>query len=412
MEITKSGMLDNTTIIRFTHATTSGAGTESHIECLNKVLLQRNNMTIYYLYMPESREQIQTHFIGKGRLIRIPMEFRSPALPRGHWKLLSRILLKCQSFLPGSAEYIPQFRDVLNLDSIINMLFSENKIDLLVNHFAGSKGSLQIMKETASRNIPVLVINHFHNKWFNRPPIRRQLRYARMAAGLSNVSMPRYLRARFINLSNGIDTDFFNPELVNGSFEPITKPLLLLPARVVRNKGHLDLLKILHHLKNHGLSCSLVFAGRYDSSEFKTQLDNYIHQHHLENDVLFTGIISPESLRLWYAKSTLMILPTYHDEGLPRVILESQAMGLPPVCYDSGGVSESILQGQTGYYLKKGDLTGMRKCIAELLKDDRKRLRMSTNGRKFILNSFSLYSLASRHELTYFRLIHSTAENP
>jgi hypothetical protein len=66
MEINKSGMLDNTTIIRFTHASSSNAGTEFHIDCLNKILLQRNNMTIYYLYMPEDTAEIQSFFIGKG----------------------------------------------------------------------------------------------------------------------------------------------------------------------------------------------------------------------------------------------------------------------------------------------------------------------------------------------------------
>ncbi len=408
MEITKSGMLDNTTIIRYTHASNNSAGTEYHIEYLNKILLQRNNMTIYYLYMPENTGEIQTQFIGKGKLVRIPMKYRSPAHPP-HWNFFLKVFLKLQPYVPGF-EYIPQFREVVHLNSITGKLFSESKIDLLVNHFIGSRGSLEIMKKMNARNIPILVVNHFHNNWFCRAAIRSQLRYAGIAAGLSNVGMPRYLRTRFVNLSNGIDTDFFNPGLVDGSVNPGTKPLLLLPARVVKNKGHLDLLKILSRLKKNGLHCSLVFAGRFDSYEYKTRLDNFIQKHQMENDVMFTGALPPESLRLLYARSTLMVLPTYHDEGLPRVILESQAMGLPPVCYASGGVSESILQGQTGYYLTKGDIGGMQKRIAELIKDDKKRSFMSKIGRKFILNSFSLYSLACRHELTYFRLIHSTKE--
>jgi len=408
MEINKSGMLDNTTIIRFTHASSSNAGTEFHIDCLNKILLQRNNMTIYYLYMPEDTAEIQSFFIGKGKLIHIPMKHSPPPLSSNR-SSLSRFFLRCRSYLPG-VEYSPQFKDVIHLNSITEKILSESKIDLLVNHFAGSRGSLEIMKEMAARNVPILVINHFHNKWFCRTAIRRQLRYAGMVAGMSNVCMPRYLRARFVNLSNGIDTDFFNPELTARSIEPVKKPLLILPARIVKSKGHMDLLKILYRLKKHGLNCSLVFAGRHESSELKSQLDGFIQRHHLENDVLFTGTLSPESLRLWYAKSTLMVLPTYHDEGLPRVVLESQAMGLPPVCYDSGGIPESILQGQTGYYLKKGDLAGMQKCITQLLTDDKKRLFMGKNGRKFILNSFSLHSLACRHELTYFRLIHSSKE--
>lgn len=410
MELTKTGVLDNTTIVRFSHATSNGAGTESHIECLNKILLQRNNMTVFYLYMPENTEEIRTELIGNGKLIRIPLKYRV-FQPSPHVRFLLKAFQKCHSIIPGFSDYIPQHRDAIGINDVSRKLFSENKVDLLINHFAGSKGSLEIMRESTARKIPILVINHFHNKWFNRGPIRKQLRYASLVAGLSNVKMPRYLRSRFVNLSNGIDTDFFNPDLVSESGNQSTKRLLLLPARVVKNKGHMDLLITLLYLKKHGLDCSVVFAGSYDSPDFKSQLDNFINEHRIGNDVLFTGMISKESLRQWYAKSTLMILPTYHDEGLPRVILESQAMGLPPVSYDSGGVSESILQGQTGYYLKKGNRYGMQKSISELLTDDTKRLSMAKNGRKFILNSFSLHSLARRHELTYLKLIHPTIEN-
>ena len=303
MEIYKSGMLDNTTIVRFTHASSSGAGTESHIECLNKILLQRNKMTIYYLYMPENNAEIQTQFIGKGKLIRVPMKYTLSPLSLNR-NLLSRILFKCKSFLPGF-EDIPTL-DVVHLHSITEKLFSESKL-IYWSIICRSRG-LEIMKEMTAKNIPVLVINHFHNKWFYRAAIRKQLKYAAMAAGMSNVCMPRYLQNRFFNLSNGIDTDFFNPELVETTKVPFTKPTLLLPARVVKNKGHIDLLKILYHLKKHGLNCSLVFAGRYDSSEFKTQLDNFIQKHHLESDVLFTGILSPERFGSGI-KSTVVFRP-------------------------------------------------------------------------------------------------------
>jgi glycosyltransferase involved in cell wall biosynthesis len=114
-----------------------------------------------------------------------------------------------------------------------------------------------------------------------------------------------------------------------------------------------------------------------------------------------------DSLRLWYKKSTLVVLPTYHDEGLPRVLLEAQAMGIPPITYNSGGVSEAILNNQTGFYSKKGDLTFLRKTVAMLITDENKRAQIANNGRKFVSKNFSLNALAERHERTYLRLIRS-----
>lgn len=410
-KLTKSGILDNTTILRFSHATSSGAGTESHIECLNKIMLLRNNMTILYLYMPDELEQVETRYIGRGRLIHIPMEYKMKPAPQ-HFIPIRKLIYKCSTIIPGYGNYIPYFREAIDISAIINKMFSEYHVNLVVNHFPGSKDSLILMKETAAKKIPILVMNHFHNSWFNKKPIRKQMQYAQMAAGLSNIKMPRYLRSRFVNLSNGIDTDFFKPEVNVDSYnQDNSKPILLLPARIVKNKGHMDFLKILCYLRNNGFECSATFAGRNDSPEYKAQLDQFIREHHLSDHVFFTGTLSPDLMRNLYAKSTLMVLPTYHDEGLPRVILESQSMELPPVCYDSGGVPESIIQDQTGYYVKKGDISNMQKKILNLLTNKSKRLQMGKNGRKFIINNFSLISLAERHELTYFRLIHSTTDN-
>lgn len=410
-KIGSSGLLDNKTIIRFSHATSSGAGTESHIACLNNILLQRNNMTILYLYMPDEQQHINIQTVGKGTLIKIPLDYQK-SNSSIHLKILQKFIVKCSAFLPGFDSYIPHFREAVNVKDTAKKLFSDYSVDLVINHFVGSKGSLEIMKETTTRQIPILVINHFHNSWYGKLPIRNQMRYAHIAAGLSEVKIPRYLKSRFVNLSNGIDTDFFNPDKISCPIPQNIKPQLLLPARVVKNKGHLDLLKILRYLRNHGLYCSAVFAGRYDSPAFKSQLENFIHENNLDNDVIFTGTLSPESMRQIYSQSTLMVLPTYHDEGLPRVVLESQAMQIPPVCYDSGGVPESILDGQTGFYFKKGNLSGMCRKISELLKDSSQRIKMGAEGRKFIVKNFSLSSLAERHELTYFKLIDSPSQIP
>ena len=84
---------------------------------------------------------------------------------------------------------------------------------------------------------------------------------------------------------------------------------------------------------------------------------------------------SPESLPLVCQKH-LMVLPTYMMKGCQEWFWNPRLWGLPPVCYDSGGNSEFILQGPNRVLPEKGDLAGMQKCIAQLLTDDKKRLFM------------------------------------
>jgi glycosyltransferase involved in cell wall biosynthesis len=179
----------------------------------------------------------------------------------------------------------------------------------------------------------------------------------------------------------------------------------LLPARIVPNKGHLDLLQIIKNLKEHDINCLTVFAGKLYDMEYKSSLDTFIRMNNLMDNCIFTGELSQEALRQWYRDSTLTVLPTTHDEGLPRVIIESQSMKVPPVCYNAGGISEAILQNETGYFVKKGDFANLKNHIVELISNTTKRENMGTSGRNFVVNNFSLTAQAIRHEQLYLQLI-------
>ena len=424
------GTLDNTTILRFTHALSAGAGIEVHLENLNKALLARNEMRIIYLYLPtESSAHREELAIGKGSLVKIPLMSKTNQTTSTSKSIKKQILERLTThngylffhgiyqnvqFLFSSLQFLlnpnpkrfsfmPRFREAKDISLILNTIFSSYHIDLVVNHFSGGRDSYEVMTNAHRRNIPILVMNHFNNVWFNYVPIRQQLTLANAAAGLSRINVPHYLRSKYVNLSNGIDTDFFNPDRV--SKKPLFKyPALLLPARVVREKGHMDLLEVVKNLKTSGLECCAIFAGRIDMPDFKRELDAYIDTHKLVENCIFTGTLDPEALRSMYAGSTLVVLPTYF-EGLGRVLIEAQAMKVPPVAYRSGGVPDAVRENESGLLVKRGDKWALYRAIVELLKDDQKRKEFGSNGRDFAVKQFSLTALASRHEHTYSHLI-------
>lgn len=395
------GCLDGKSIVRFTHSTDSAAGTEIHLRYLNRALLQRNTITIFQLYMPDKYTGVETHSIGKGTLVTIPLRFIEK--DNKQEKLHNKITRHLWYQLPGHDCYNPYYRTAVDFEKVIRSLFTQNKIDIAVNHFPGGLDSLLFMKEARKRDIPVCVINHFNNRWFSKPPIRKQLYYSLINAGLSNIHVPRFLKKHFVNISNGIDTDFFNPDTL--SKKNVEKNILFLPARVVPNKGHQDLLIITNHLKAQGIDCRTIFAGKIYDIDYKARLDQYIERYNLSGNVLFTGQLSQEALRQWYRDSALLVLPTSHDEGLPRVVIEAQSMKTPPVCYDAGGTSEAIRQNITGYFVRKNDLGNLHKHIIKLLSDDTKRQKMGASGRDFVVEKFSLEALAMRHEQLYRELI-------
>jgi glycosyltransferase involved in cell wall biosynthesis len=396
--------LDGKSIVRLTHITDSAAGTEVHLEVLNNILLQRNKLTIYQFYMPDHQTEVETQQVGKGTLIKIPLNFTT--IDRKKEKLYRKIVRHLGYQFPGHDCYNPFCRTAVDFKKTVIPLFENQKIDAAINHFPGGLDSLIFMKEARNRNIPLCVINHFHNRWFRCPPIRKQLFYTQITAGLSNVGVPGFLKKNFVNMLNGIDTDFFNPECLLP--KNIEKNILLLPARIVPSKGQLALLVIVNRIKKLGIECHAVFTGKVYDIDYKTRLDEYIKKHNLNGNVLFTGQLSQESLRQWYRDSTLLVLPTTHDEGLPRVVIEAQSMKTTPICYNAGGTSEALVKDTTGYITRKNDLCRMQNYIIELLSDTTKRNNMGAAGRAFVVERFSLTAMAQRHEQLYQQLISRT----
>jgi len=119
--------------------------------------------------------------------------------------------------------------------------------------------------------------------------------------------------------------------------------------------------------------------------------------------VRFVGMLDAAALRDWYAVASVVAFPTRHHEGLPRILMECQAMEVPPVVHDIGGTREGVVDGETGFVIRVGDSQALVARLRELLTDDARRRRMGTAGRELVLKRFSLDALAARHEQLYLR---------
>lgn len=82
-------------------------------------------------------------------------------------------------------------------------------------------------------------------------------------------------------------------------------------------------------------------------------------------------------------------------------------MKVPPVVYNVGGTSAAVLDGLTGFLVKKRDIAGFVEAVAKLLTSESLRRQMGEAGRRFLEEHFSLPSLAKRHEEYYLRVINA-----
>ena len=92
----------------------------------------------------------------------------------------------------------------------------------------------------------------------------------------------------------------------------------------------------------------------------------------------------------------VMVLPS-HTEGLPVVLLEALAAGVPAVATAVGGVPEVIDDGVQGYLIPRGDVDVLVSRLRRLLGDEKLRRRMGAAGRQRVAEKFSCTVQSQRY---------------
>jgi glycosyltransferase involved in cell wall biosynthesis len=174
-------------------------------------------------------------------------------------------------------------------------------------------------------------------------------------------------------IPRGIDLARFDPARVNPERKvkvasdwrlPDDCPILLMPARLSRKKGHALLVEALAHLGRHDLRCVIVGDdGR--PTGYRNELLQLIHRKGLDDVV---RLLPPMSdLPAAYSLADVVVAPSVQPEGFGRVPVEAQAMGRPVIASDIGGFHETIVDGVTGLLFPPGDAGRLAEAIASAL---------------------------------------------
>lgn len=105
----------------------------------------------------------------------------------------------------------------------------------------------------------------------------------------------------------------------------------------------------------------------------------------------------------YYQCSDLLVLPSV-KEGLPNVVLEAMACGLPCVAARASGSRELIDEGRTGYTYDCGDAAGLDTAVRRGLSSERGAL--GANARQTAERRFAIEAVASQYEAIYARILH------
>jgi L-malate glycosyltransferase len=208
---------------------------------------------------------------------------------------------------------------------------------------------------------------------------------------------------RIITIPNGIEGDRFAFQCDKAMQRrklglPNDRQVAVAIGRLTPEKGYPYLLSALTSIPPHQRPLTLVVGYGPDRAE----LESSVLASGLEKDVKFLGLRRdvPELL----AAADLFVLPSLW-EGLPLVLLEAMAAGLPAIVTAVGGNTEVVQDGISGTVIPPGDAQALTTAVCSLLSDPFMRDRLGRAARQRFETSFSMQRFVEAHECLYETLL-------
>jgi len=182
------------------------------------------------------------------------------------------------------------------------------------------------------------------------------------------------------------------------------KPIILTTGHLVAYKNPELWLEVARSVLQNWHGATFVWLGDGDLLE---TIRGKVKGLSLEERILLPGYISDVST--WYAEAHIYFQPSLREShGI--AVLEAMAHGLPCVVADTGGLPESVVDGETGYVCPPTGPAGFAGRIMKLLGDTAMRERMGTAGQQRVERYFSEAIQEQQIMALYERLVNKAGE--
>lgn len=183
----------------------------------------------------------------------------------------------------------------------------------------------------------------------------------------------------------GIDTKLFQPDM-----SMRREPVVLFVGRLVEVKGCEYFLRAAKAVQAAMPHVELVVIG---DGPLRPGLETLARSLRLR--VRFLGTRPSDQVRSWMNRAKVFCVPSITvesgaSEGFGMVFAEAQAMGLPVVSFDNGGIPEAVAHQETGFLVSERDAAGLTDGILRLLGDQALWNRFSHAGRERVRTRFDL----------------------
>ena len=177
-------------------------------------------------------------------------------------------------------------------------------------------------------------------------------------------------------------------------------PVITMVSRLIRPKGIAEYLEAAARVRARDPKVTFLLVGP-EVHEGPTAFP--AARVHACPDVRFLGRRADVPTIL--ALSDMFVLPSYLREGVPRVLLEAGALGLPLVTTDMPGCKEVVRHGENGVLVPPRDAQALASTVFDLLADPARRRRMGQASRELVAETFHLDLVAAAYAKIYRRAL-------
>jgi len=180
-------------------------------------------------------------------------------------------------------------------------------------------------------------------------------------------------------------------------------PTVLFISRFVKMKGPFDLLEAVPAVLHECAAARFVFAGSGPAvEEFLFE----VKRRALEKCVTWVGNLDHTATIEYYERSWVFAFPTHFPEGMPMVIAEAMAAGIPIVTTRTRFSTSYMEEGKHCLFVDHSDPASLGRAICALLNNPGMRSEFSANNRQFA-KQFSLDRVVEEYLAIYSEIVAS-----
>lgn len=255
-------------------------------------------------------------------------------------------------------------------------------------------------------------------RWYNAVMTRGDLVIANSDYTRDHVLAEHHIDpAKLVTIPRGIDFERFDPTFVTqdrvealrtawGIAPDDPRVRILLAGRLTRIKGHLTVVEAARRMAAEGRRDFLILFAGDDQGRtgYAAEVQRAIDDAGLSDCVRIVGHC--DDMPAAYLLADVAILPTTVPESFGRAAVEPQAMGRPVIASNHGGVTETVVEGQTGWLTSVEDPGAWAKAMARAIDlGSGKRREMGEAGRRRVRQLYSADAMCAQTLAAYERVL-------